>query len=88
MIINRFIINLRRANRPGTLVSTMVHFSSPSAMNFRMPNIVNIVGNMGEPLEHGTMIEEEDGMWRIETAPREGVVPLDDIGFRGPNVVA
>lgn len=51
ILISRFLINLREAGTPN--MTDMPRLSRFTVPNFQVPAIQTIVGNMGEPLEHG-----------------------------------
>ena len=73
IIVNRFFINLRRVdtNRE-SLVSGVGQLSRHSVLNFRIPNIASIIGDMDQPLDHGpTLPTDEDAVIEMDTAHRE-----------------
>lgn len=51
ILISRFLLNLRHADSPEDSTSRLARFPTP--LNFRAPTLQSIVGNMGEPLDHG-----------------------------------
>lgn len=52
VLISRFLINLRQSGPSVEGESADGRVISISAVNFRMPTIQNVIGNMGEPLDH------------------------------------
>ena len=66
IIISRFLVNLRRADNPGSMTSTVGHLSRFSTPRFRVPTITSIIGDMDRPLDHGPSPEEEADVWEIE----------------------
>jgi hypothetical protein len=58
VLMNRFLINLRSLDHPGTSDSDAQHFSRFSALNFRVSN--SIIGNIGQPLDYGTEQADAD----------------------------
>ncbi|KAJ3553603.1 hypothetical protein NM688_g3519 [Phlebia brevispora] len=48
VILSRFLVNLHQVDYPDT--GSTVRFSNFSIPNFRMPTILTIIGNLGEPL--------------------------------------
>ena len=88
-MINRFIINLRRAglqSRELESSSLAGHVSTSSDMRFRLPTIPDVIGDMGQPLEHGAMADDSDESWGIGTELREAFAI--DIEHRGRIVMA
>lgn len=59
ILISRFLINLRQADRPDNMTE-ISRFSKFSIPNFHVPTTASIVGDMGEPLEHGLSDIEDD----------------------------
>lgn len=53
-MITRFLINLREAEKP-TTASDLERFSRFSAPNFHIPTLPDLLGNMGQPLGHGSV---------------------------------
>lgn len=76
IIVSRFLLNLRQADYPESSIQTsrFGQFSMP--MNFRVPTLQSIVGNMGEPLEHGDRedMDEDEGAVVDTDVPK-----LDDL---------
>ena len=70
VILSRFLVSLRRAAEPEPLPS---HQSRVSMINFRMPTIAGIIGDMGEPLgddQDESNADEEEGQGAIrEVSP-------------------
>lgn len=64
ILISRFLINLRQVDSSNN-TTQMAHFSKFSMPNLRIATINDIVGNMGEELEHDPREREE--AWMIET---------------------
>lgn len=52
------------------------HFSQFTLPNFRVPT-VDIVGDMGQPLNHGPRAEEAADLWGIEAIPKEVEISED-----------
>ena len=50
ILISRFILNLRRSQKPPPLESRPSRFSMSQ---FHLPTMSAIVGDMGQPLNHG-----------------------------------
>lgn len=86
VLINRFIINLRRARlQSEELNSSVGHVSTPSGLRFRLPTIAGVIGDMGQPLEHGARAEDNDSdLWRIDTESGEEAFPFDMEHRRSP----
>ena len=63
ILVSRFLVNLRQADVPEGS-GAVARFSQFSVPNFRVPTMQTIVGNMGEPHEHGVRedYEEENAM--------------------------
>ncbi|KAJ3533945.1 hypothetical protein NM688_g7208 [Phlebia brevispora] len=57
ILISRFLINLRQLKEPSNRAAVNSHFSQFSVVNFSVPTIQTIVGNMGEPLQHGDVAQ-------------------------------
>ena len=75
ILVSRFLINLREAANPPAASGEMntSRFLRSSNLNFRMPDLV---GNMGESLNHGPMDEDDsDIMWADNSATN-----LDQVG--------
>ncbi|KAJ3553519.1 hypothetical protein NM688_g3566 [Phlebia brevispora] len=69
ILISRFIVNLRKVNSPPADQSmATMRFSRFTMPNFHVPTMDNVVGNLGEPLEHGSgeASAEQDGEWESE----------------------
>ena len=85
ILISRFIINLRQLDKYESEGATGItempagRFSQFSVPNFRVPTMDDVVGNMGEPLEHGWEARD-DG--ELETESQE-VPPSDEEARRG-----
>lgn len=62
LLLSRFIINLRQIDSPGSDTSAHQHSSRFSVANFRMPNMDDVVGNLGEPLDFDVehRLDDED----------------------------
>lgn len=59
ILISRFLLNLRHADAPEDSIQLEAsRFSVP--VNFRVPTMQSIMGNMGEPLEHGGHEDADD----------------------------
>jgi hypothetical protein len=56
--MNRFLINLRSLDHPGTSNSDAQHFSRFSASNFRVSD--SIVESIGQPLDYGEAQADAD----------------------------
>ena len=59
VVISHFIINLQQANSSGPATSVAATPSKFSSPRFRIPPVASIVGNMGQPLDHGFDDENE-----------------------------
>lgn len=60
VLLSRFIINLRQVDSPDTDTSADQHTSHLSILNFRMPTMGDIVGNLGEPLDFAVEYRLDD----------------------------
>lgn len=80
ILISRFLLNLRQLGTSEVEDSEHSgHRDSPSqhmsTVNFRLPD--SIVGNMGEPLEHGVDIEEGEDDSAL--SPRSAVASCSSV---------
>ncbi|KAJ3559717.1 hypothetical protein NM688_g175 [Phlebia brevispora] len=69
IILSRFLINLRQADRPDANSAALSHFSAP---NFRMPSII---GNLGETLSDGDEDLSDDESTADETCEADPSSP-------------
>ena len=74
ILINRFILNLRRAGTESNQLGTSAIDPARSfSLHFRLPTVATVIGDMDQPLEHGAMTDEGDDSWENESGPTEEV---------------
>lgn len=61
VLLSRFIINLRQVDSPGTNPSVNQRSSRFSIPNFHMPNMDDVVGNLGQPLDFAEYRMDDEG---------------------------
>jgi hypothetical protein len=83
--MNRFLINLRSLNSSGVSSSDAQHFSQFSTANFKVPD--SILGNIGQPLDHGTEHVDVDENVNIlfASTSREDLEGRDEQPVAGPS---
>ena len=67
-------------DEPESVNSNVTDLSQFSIPNFRMPTIASIIGDMGQPLEHGPTAGET-ATWDGQITPHELATPDRDEGY-------
>ncbi|THG96032.1 hypothetical protein EW026_g5719 [Hermanssonia centrifuga] len=58
ILISRFLFNLRQVGEPAAESGNHQHITFSSRFTIRVPTLASIVGNMGEELDHGPVVQE------------------------------